>query len=210
MATIPHGMPVDLLPFRPGPGSYLAFLGRISPEKRPDRAIAIAARAGLPLKIAAKVDRADRDYWRDKIRPLVRANPLVEFIGEIGEPEKASFLGNALALLFPIDWPEPFGLVMIEAMACGTPVIAYPRGSVPEVIEDGVTGFLVNGVDAAAAAVERAATLDRARVRAAFERRFTARRMAEDYLEVYERLSVSDAEVVPPRRAGREDLPLTT
>jgi glycosyltransferase involved in cell wall biosynthesis len=210
MATIPHGLPLDLLPFRPGPGSYLAFLGRISPEKRPDRAIAIATRAGLPLKIAAKVDRVDRGYWRGKIGPLVRANPLVEFIGEIGESEKASFLGNALALLFPIDWPEPFGLVMIEAMACGTPVIAYPRGSVPEVVEDGVTGFLVDSVDAAAAAVDRAATLDRARVRAAFERRFTASRMAEDYLEVYERLSVSDAEVVPPRRAGREDLPLTT
>jgi glycosyltransferase involved in cell wall biosynthesis len=210
MATIPHGLPVDLLPFRPGPGSYLAFLGRISPEKRPDRAIAIATRAGLPLKIAAKVDRVDRGYWRRKIGPLVRANPLVEFIGEIGDSEKASFLGNALALLFPIDWPEPFGLVMIEAMACGTPVIAYPRGSVPEVIEDGVTGFLVDSVDAAAAAVDRAATLDRARVRAAFERRFTARRMAEDYLEVYERLSVSDAEIIPPRRAGREDLQLTT
>jgi glycosyltransferase involved in cell wall biosynthesis len=210
MATIPHGLPLDLLPFRPGPGSYLAFLGRISPEKRPDRAIAIATRAGLPLKIAAKVDRVDRGYWRAKIGPLVRANPLVEFIGEIGESEKASFLGNALALLFPIDWPEPFGLVMIEAMACGTPVIAYPRGSVPEVIEDGVTGFLVDSVDAAAAAVDRAAALDRARVRAAFERRFSARRMAEDYLEVYERLSVSDAVIVPPRRAGRKDLPLTT
>ena len=154
--------------FSPAPAAdpYLAFLGRISPEKRPDRAIEIATRAGMPLRIAAKIDKVDRDYWRTEIEPLVRGNPLVEFVGEIGEREKADFLGGATALLFPIDWPEPFGLVMIEAMACGTPVIAFPCGSVPEVIDDGVTGFLVESVDEAAAAVPAAAALDRARVRA--------------------------------------------
>jgi glycosyltransferase involved in cell wall biosynthesis len=209
MATIPHGLPPDLLPFRPDPAGYLAFLGRISPEKRPDRAIEIARRAGIRLRIAAKVDRADRDYWHRVVEPLVQ-DPLVEYIGEIGEAEKAAFLGNASALLFPIDWPEPFGLVMIEAMACGTPVIAFPCGSVPEVVEDGVSGFVVDGVEAAAAAVGRVAALDRAVVRAAFERRFTARRMAEDYLSVYERLSVSVGEPALPRRTGLEDLPLTT
>jgi glycosyltransferase involved in cell wall biosynthesis len=191
MRTIMHGLPLDLLPFRPKPGTYLAFLGRISPEKRPDRAIEIAARAGLPLRIAAKVDRADREYWQTEIEPLIRSTPHVDFVGEIGEDEKAEFLGNALALLFPIDWPEPFGLVMIEAMACGTPVIAFPCGSVPEVVDAGVTGFLVPSVEEAVAAVEAAPTLDRAVVRATFERRFSARRMAEDYLEIYGRLSIN-------------------
>ena len=143
--TIHHGLPRDLYRFSPrAAGGYLAFLGRISPEKRPDRAIEIATRAGMPLRIAAKVDNADLAYWQEEIEPLVRANPLVEYVGEIGEREKADFLGNATALLFPIDWPEPFGLVMIEAMACGTPVIAFPCGSAPEVVDHGESGFLVD------------------------------------------------------------------
>jgi glycosyltransferase involved in cell wall biosynthesis len=212
MATIAHGLPLDLLRFEPQPGSYLAFLGRISPEKRPDRAIEIARRTGSPLKIAAKVDRADHDYWQNVIEPLVSAYPLVEFVGEIGEHEKAEFLGNALALVFPIDWPEPFGLVMIEAMACGTPVIAFSCGSVPEVVDDGVSGFVVRNVDEAVEAVGRATGLDRRGVRAAFERRFSARRMAEDYLDVYARLSLSEREieVISPRRVGRANLSLAT
>jgi glycosyltransferase involved in cell wall biosynthesis len=190
VGTIYHGLPAALCRFVPEPAAepYLAFLGRISPEKRPDRAIEIATRAGVPLKIAAKVDKADVDYWRGTVEPLVRANPLVEFIGEIGEADKGALLGGALAVLFPIDWPEPFGLVMIEAMACGTPVIAFPCGSVPEVIDDGVTGFVVDSVEEAAAAVPRAAAIDRARVRATFERRFSIERVATDYLKVYHSL----------------------
>jgi len=189
LGTVHHGLPADLLPFQAQPsGDYLAFLGRISPEKRPDRAIEIAQRAGLPLKIAAKIDRADRDYWDQVIEPLVQRYPNVEFVGEIGEIEKARFLGNARALLFPIDWPEPFGLVMIEAMACGTPVIAFRQGSVPEVIDDGVSGFIVDDLDSAVAAVTQLDTLDRTRVRAAFERRFTVERMARDYVAIYQRL----------------------
>ena len=158
VGNVYHGLPRDLLPFTAEPREgYLAFLGRISPEKRPDRAIEIAARAGVKLKMAAKVDRADQAYWDEVIKPLVDAHPNVEFIGEINERQKAKFLGEASALIFPIDWPEPFGLVMIEAMACGTPVIAFRSGSTPEVIDDGVTGFLVDDVEAAAAAVMRAA-----------------------------------------------------
>jgi glycosyltransferase involved in cell wall biosynthesis len=189
MATVPHGLPRDLLPFQSLPaGGYLAFLGRISPEKRPDRAIEIAARAGLELRIAAKVDNADRQYWDEVIAPLVRRHANVEFLGEINEQEKAGFLGNAAALLFPIDWPEPFGLVMIEAMACGTPVLAFRRGSVPEVIDDGVSGIIVDEVAQAVEAMPRLLALDRARVRACFERRFTVERMAHDYVEIYRRL----------------------
>ena len=184
-------------------GGYLAFLGRISPEKRPDRAIDIATRAGIPLRIAAKIDNVDAAYWRDEIEPLVRGNPLVEFVGEIGERDKADFLGNATALLFPIDWPEPFGLVMIEAMACGTPVIAFPPGAAPEVVDHGVTGFLVTSIAEATAAVVHAARLDRARVRAAFERRFSIERVAEDYLEVYLSLCGQGRTLRPPG-----DLPL--
>jgi glycosyltransferase involved in cell wall biosynthesis len=188
IGTVYHGLPPDLLPFSPGFGGYLAFLGRISPEKRPDRAIAIAAQAGLPLRIAAKIDAADRDYWDAVIAPLVRHAPHVEFIGEIGERDKAAFLGGASALILPIDWPEPFGLVMIEAMACGTPVIAFRNGSVSEVLEDGITGYVVESVEQAVAAVPRAAGLDRRAVRARFERRFTVQRMVEDYVAIYEEL----------------------
>jgi glycosyltransferase involved in cell wall biosynthesis len=189
ISTVYHGLPKDLLPFceRPEPG-YLAFLGRISPEKGPDRAIEIAVRAGLPLKIAAKIDAADERYWHDVIAPMVAANPNVEFIGEINESQKAQFLGNARALLFPIDWPEPFGLVMIEAMACGTPVIAFSSGSVPEVIEDGVTGFVVGSIDAAVAAVQRVDTLSRRHIRHQFEQRFTVEAMTQGYLAAYRRL----------------------
>ena len=187
--TVPHGMPPDLLPFNPAPRSdpYLAFLGRISPEKRVDRAIAIARRCGQRLKIAAKVDAADVAYFNNEIRPLLD-DPLVEYIGEIGEHDKADFLGHARALLFPIDWPEPFGLVMIESLSCGTPVIAFRRGSVAEVIDDGVSGFVVESIEEAVDAVRRLDRLDRRTCRSVFERRFTAARMAAQYVEVYERL----------------------
>ncbi len=185
-----HGLPKNLLTYSPlASGGYLAFLGRISPEKRPDRAIEIAARAGLPLKIAAKVDKADEVYWKETIEPMIKANPLIDFIGEIGEHEKAKFLGGALALLFPIDWPEPFGLVMIEAMACGTPVIAFSAGSVLEVIDEGETGFAVKNVEEAVAAISRVRKMDRAGVRAGFERRFTVERMAKAYLDIYRGLT---------------------
>ena len=188
LGTVHHGLPRDLLPFRGKVGDYLVFLGRISPEKGPDRAIEIALRSGMPLKIAAKVDRVDQAYWVERVRPVVEANPTIEFIGEVGESAKADLLGGAMALLFPIDWPEPFGLVMIEAMACGTPVIAYRRGAVPEVIQENVSGFIVDTIEKAAAAVPRVSHLDRAKVRAEFERRFTAERMARDYVGIYQRL----------------------
>jgi glycosyltransferase involved in cell wall biosynthesis len=192
-ATVYHGLPADLLRFNRAPEGYLAFLGRISPEKGPDRAIRIAQRVGMRLKIAAKVDAADRAYFESEIEPMLREHAdHVEFIGEIREAQKSEFLGNAAALLFPVDWPEPFGLVMIEAMACGTPVIAFNRGSVPEVLENGVTGYVVEDEISAAAAVERSKTLDRQGVRAAFDRRFTARRMAEDYLRLYEAIARRD------------------
>jgi len=186
-ATVHHGLPLDLHPPTYEPGSYLAFIGRISPEKGVDRAIAIARRAGIPLKIAAKVDRVDADYFERRIEPLLQ-DPLVEYIGEIDERQKTAFLGGALALLFPIDWPEPFGLAMIEAMACGTPVVAFRRGSVPEVIDNGITGCIVDDVDTAVASVLRIRSFDRRRVRATFERRFSAARMAREYCEVYHSL----------------------
>jgi glycosyltransferase involved in cell wall biosynthesis len=185
--TVHHGLPPDLLDFQPAPGSYLAFVGRISPEKRVDRAIAIATACGVPLRIAAKVDPVDRDYFERDIRPLLD-NPLVEFVGEIGEQAKNEFLGHAKALLFPIDWPEPFGLVMIEAMACGVPVVAFRGGSVPEVIDHGTTGFIVDTIDEAVEATRRIGTLDRRACRATFERRFSVTRMATDYLQLYEDL----------------------
>lgn len=191
--TVYHGLPRDLLPLGHGRGGYLAFLGRISPEKRPDRAIEIAIRAGLPLKMAAKVDKADQEYWHDVIEPMVRAHPNVEFIGEVDEGQKARFLGDALAVLFPIDWPEPFGLVMIEAMACGTPVIATPCGSVPEIVDHGVSGFIVDSVDEAVDAIDGLEELDRSSVRRCFDRRFSAERMAADYVAIYRRLAGIEA-----------------
>jgi glycosyltransferase involved in cell wall biosynthesis len=204
-----HGLPQDLLPFtRESAGGYLAFLGRISPEKRPDRAIEIAARTGLPLKIAAKIDKVDQPYWDQVIRPLLAAYANVDFIGEITEREKASFLGNARALIFPIDWPEPFGLVAIEAMACGTPVIAFRAGSMPEVVDDGVTGFVVRNVDEAVAAVAHLDTLDRRKVRAVFEHRFTVERMARDYLAIYRGLPGVRTEAARLRRLNGAELGL--
>jgi glycosyltransferase involved in cell wall biosynthesis len=182
--TVHHGLPEDLLRPLPIKPSYLAFLGRIAPEKGVDRAIRIAARCEIPLKIAAKVDRVDLDYFETEIRPLLTL-PFVEFIGEITDKDKAQFLSGAMALLMPIDWPEPFGLVMIEAFACGTPVIALNRGSVPEVIDDGVTGWVVEDEISAVAAVGRLAQLSREGIRRRFEERFTARRMARDYLATY-------------------------
>ena len=194
IATVHHGLSADVCPFNPVPrGDYLAFIGRVSPEKGLERAIAIARRSGHRLRIAAKVDRADEAYWRARIAPLVDGT-FISFVGELGEAEKPAFLGNAVALVFPINWPEPFGLAMIEAMSCGTPVIAWPNGSVPEVVEPGVTGLLVDSVEQAGDAVAQALQLDRQRVRQRFEERFSAARMAREYLGVYRRLKV-DAQV---------------
>jgi glycosyltransferase involved in cell wall biosynthesis len=189
VGTVYHGLPLGLHTFREGPGEYLAFLGRISPEKGIEHAVAIALRLGMELRVAAKVDAADRDYYEEVIRPLFRkAGRLVQFLGEVGGADKDEFLGNAHALLFPIVWPEPFGLVMIEAMACGTPVIAFRAGSVPEVMDDGVTGFIVENEEQAAQAVGRVPELSRRRCRKVFEKRFSAARMARDYLRVYRKL----------------------
>ena len=186
--TVHHGMNADIYAFSEKSQGYLAFLGRISPEKRPDRAINLAKRLGKRLRIAAKVDPADRVYFEDVIEPMMRGEPLIEFVGEIGDSDKSAFLGGADALLFPIDWPEPFGLVMIEAMACGTPVVAYACGSVPEVIDDGLTGFIVENDDQAADAILKVESLDRKRVRARFEERFSSEAMARRYVALYERL----------------------
>ena len=199
LGTVYHGLPRDLLAFQSRAGGYLAFLGRIAPEKRPDLAIEIAARSGMPLKIAAKIDHADQAYWDTKIRPMVEVHhPDVEFIGEINERDKESFLGGAAALLFPVDWPEPFGLVMIEAMACGTPVIAFRRGSVPEIVTEGVSGFVVDTIEEAVTAVGRATRLDRAKVRAEFDCRFTAERMAREYVNIYSKLVSKRSRSVQP------------
>jgi glycosyltransferase involved in cell wall biosynthesis len=193
-ATVHHGIPIDLLKLGDGSGGYLVFAGRIAPDKRPDLAIEIARRAGVRLIIAAKVSDTDRPYFEQVIAPMLKG-PGVEFIGEVGEKEKPKLLGDALAMLFPIDWPEPFGLVMIESMACGTPVIAMRRGSVPEVIDDSRSGFIVDSVDEAVRAVERVESLDRGVCRACFESRFTATRMAHDYLRIYQdRNRVANAE----------------
>jgi glycosyltransferase involved in cell wall biosynthesis len=196
--TVLHGMPAQRLKPLPVKQSYFAFLGRVSPEKGLDRAIAIAARAGVKLKVAAKIDNADRAYYESEIKPLLSQGH-VEFIGEIDDSQKPEFLSGAHALLFPIDWPEPFGLVMIEAMACGTPVIAYNCGSVPEVIDHGLTGFIVPDEDAAVSAISRLGELDRTAIRRRFDQRFTARRMAEDYVDVYEELIEGAA--IPKLRA---------
>jgi glycosyltransferase involved in cell wall biosynthesis len=186
--TVYHGLPARLLSPLPVKPEYFAFLGRIAPEKGVDRAISIARHCGVPLRIAAKVDKVDREYFDEKIRPrLHRSN--VEYIGEINDAEKSEFLSGAIALLAPIDWPEPFGLVMIESMACGTPVIAFNRGSVPELIDDGLTGFIVEDEKGAIGAVDRLSKLSRKKIRSQFEQRFTARRMAQEYLAVYRSLS---------------------
>jgi glycosyltransferase involved in cell wall biosynthesis len=202
--TVLHGLPERLLMPKPVKPSYFAFLGRIAPEKRVDRAIRIAEHCGVPLKIAAKVDRADREYYDEQIDPMIRGSKVVEFIGEINDTEKAEFLSGAIALLVPIDWPEPFGLVMIEAMACGTPVIVYNRGSAPEIIEEGLTGFVVEDDEGAIGAVDRLGQLSRERIRQRFEERFTARRMAQDYLSVYRSLA---ANAEPHLRLVRDEAP---
>jgi glycosyltransferase involved in cell wall biosynthesis len=185
--TVYHGLPSDLYGFHATPGPYLAFVGRISPEKRVDRAIEIARVSGVELRIAAKVDPSDREYFESTIAPLIR-QPGITYVGEIDDRDKDIFIGNALALLFPIDWPEPFGLIMIEALACGTPVIAWDCGSVPEVIDDGETGFICREVDQAVSAVRRVKELSRVHCRRVFEERYSARRMARDYVHIYERL----------------------
>ena len=194
LSTVYHGLPEDICPFHQAGGDYLAFVGRMSPEKRPDRAIEIAIKAGVKLKMAAKVDRADQDYFDAVVKPMLD-HPLVEFIGEIDERQKCAFMGEAMALLFPIDWIEPFGLVMIEAMSAGTPVIGWRNGSVPEIIEDGVGGVIVDSIEQAVAAVDRVRRFDRAAVRRSFASRFTARHMAQSYVDAYE---VMIAKAAPP------------
>jgi glycosyltransferase involved in cell wall biosynthesis len=201
--TVHHGLPERLLTPKPVKPSYFAFLGRIAPEKGIDRAIRIAQHCGVPLKIAAKVDRIDQDYINEQINPLIKASK-TEYIGEINDKEKSGFLSGATVLLVPIDWPEPFGLVMIEAMACGTPVIAYNRGSVPEVIDEGLTGFIVEDENGAIGAVDRLGQLSREKIRKQFEKRFTARRMAQDYLSAYRGLAASTA---PQLRLVSHDAP---
>ncbi len=207
VSVIHHGLPAHLLPCTPSPGRYLAFLGRIAPEKGVVDAIEIAVAAGLPLKIAAKVDKVDKTYWDETVRPLMERYPNVEYVGEINEREKIKFLGSAMALLFPIDWPEPFGLVMIEAMACGTPVIAYPMGSVSEVIEEGRSGYVVGTVDGAVKALDKITKLDRKIVRQCFDRRFTVVHMTERYLRFYEKLL--NSRPVNGHRYGRPLAPLS-
>lgn len=198
VGNVYHGLPADLLPYCEAPTwDYLAFLGRICPEKRVDRAIAIAKRVGMKLKIAAKVDKTDQTYFEQQVAPLLD-HPLIEFIGEIGDADKAAFLGNAYAVVFPIDWPEPFGLVMIESMACGAPVLAYRCGSVPEIVDHGVTGWIVDDEDQAVAGCRRLSMLDRIKVRRRFEERFTVQRMVADYIALYEKRLV----VSPPVSAA--------
>lgn len=195
VATVHHGLPEELYSLCEGSGGYFAFLGRISPEKRCDRAIEIALACNTTIKIAAKIDKVDREYFEKEIRHLLD-HPLVDFIGEINEQLKQDFLGNAKALLFPIDWPEPFGLVMIEAMACGTPIIAWNAGSVPEIIAHGKNGFIVNSMEEAIEAAQKVSYINRKAVRASFEKRFTARRMAEDYLAIYQQLCLKNMRAV--------------
>jgi glycosyltransferase involved in cell wall biosynthesis len=208
VGNVYHGLPERSLTFHRGPGKYLAFIGRISHEKRPDRAIEIATRACMQIKIAAKIDRTDRAYFESTIKPLL-SQPNVDFIGEIGDRQKGDFLGNAVACLAPIDWPEPFGLNMIEAMACGTPTIAFRHGSVPEIIDDGVSGVIVDSVDEAVEALGKVRLMSRAACRNVFEKRFTARRMAKDYLKLYERMIEENLPSrVRPMNAPEEEEPL--
>jgi glycosyltransferase involved in cell wall biosynthesis len=200
IATVLHGIPRDLLtPTLHPRGGYLAFLGRISPEKGIDRAVAIARAVGLPIKVAAKVDRADEEFFHREIKALFDQRD-VEFLGEINERQKCKFLGEARALLFPIDWPEPFGLVMIEAMACGTPVLAFGRGSVPEVVDDGVTGHIVDSVEEGICKIGKTLLLDRSRIRRRFEERFTATRMAQHYLKIYNQVVSNSAGPILDRK----------
>jgi glycosyltransferase involved in cell wall biosynthesis len=192
-ATVYHGLP-DLYAYHPTPGKYLAYLGRICPEKRPDHAIEIAKRVGIPLRIAAKVDPVDREYFDTQIAPLLN-HPLIEYLGEINDAEKCDFLGNAAAVLCTYDWPEPFGIVLIEALACGTPVFAYRRGSIPEIIDDGVTGFICDSFAEMVAKIDQLPLINRRRCREAFQNRFTVERMVKDYVEVYERMATVPARV---------------
>jgi glycosyltransferase involved in cell wall biosynthesis len=189
MGTVYHGLPSKLFAEGTGRGGYLAFLGRSCPEKGPLDAVEIARRAGMRLKIAAKIDPVDREYYHNTVKPVLQASPHVDFIGEIDDARKQEFLGDAAALLFPIRWPEPFGLVMVEAMACGTPVVAFNAGSVPEVLEDGLTGFVADDIDGAVAAIRRLPELFRPTIRSRFEERFSARAMARDYVRIYQRLA---------------------
>lgn len=198
--TVYHGLPTTLHgPNLKPSGDYVAFLGRVSPEKRLDRAIRIACAAGIPIRIAAKVDKADREYYEQVIKPMLSL-PGVEFVGEINDRQKPEFLGNARAMLFPIDWPEPFGIVMIESMACGTPVLAFRNGSVPEVIDDGMSGFIVDSEEEAVSMLHRTVNLDRRQVRRRFEERFSSARMAKDYVEIYNKLLTQDHRV--PQRVS--------
>jgi glycosyltransferase involved in cell wall biosynthesis len=205
VGNVYHGLPEDLLRLGDGRGNYLAFLGRISPEKRVDRAIEIARQLNMPLKIAAKVDPADRAYYEREIKTLLNT-PNVEFVGEINDQQKDAFLGNAYALLFPIDWPEPFGLTMIEAMASGTPTIAFNRGSVPEVITNGVSGFVVDTIEKAVDAVRQAATFDRTACRAEFMKRFSAPKMAQDYAKLYETIITGKSTAPDTAAAGSTEV----
>jgi glycosyltransferase involved in cell wall biosynthesis len=200
--SVYHGLPA-LYPFYPKPGSYLAFLGRIAPEKRPDHAIEIARRVGMPLRMAAKVDDANREYFQTVIAPLLK-DPLVEYIGEISDAEKSLFLGNAAAVLCPYDWPEPFGLVLIEALACGTPVFAYQRGSIPEIIEDGITGFICENLDEMVSAMSRLPRIQRQHCRQAFEARFAVTRMVKDYVALYEKILNNRYKPFINRRVARK------
>ena len=208
VGTVHHGLPLNAFQLGSGKGKYLAFLGRVSREKRLDRAIEIALKVGMPLKIAAKVDPSDHEYYEGTVRPMLNF-PGIEFIGEISESEKPQFLGEAYAQLFPIDWPEPFGICMIEAMACGTPTIAFEHGSVPEVLTDSVTGLLVNSVEQAIEAVPKVAKLSRRACRREFERRFTASRMAQDYIRVYESLLSAEGESISLDNRRRASLSRT-
>lgn len=196
IGTVGHGLPSDRLTFNPRPGQYLAFIGRLSPEKRPDLAIAVALRSGVPLKIAAKIDNTERDYFNSVVKPLLQS-PHIEYVGEISEANKNDFLGNARALLFPIDWPEPFGLAMIEALACGTPVIARPCGSVPEIIDHGITGFCAESLDELVAAVENIDHISRKQCRQSFEQRFTSQTMVDKYEQIYR--SIIESSIVKPQ-----------
>jgi glycosyltransferase involved in cell wall biosynthesis len=186
--SVYHGLPPDLYKSYEGEGKYLAFIGRIAKEKRPDRAIEIARITGIPLKIAAKVAKPDEEYFNTVIKPMIDGDPLIEFLGEIGEKDKNEFMGNAIALLFPIDWPEPFGLVMIESMACGTPVIAWKNGSVPEIVDHGISGFIVQSIEESVKAVRNISSVSRKKVRETFEKRFSSKVMADNYMDLYQDL----------------------